>query len=871
MRIFRFLLLFLPLGLTLGLTAQVTDDFSDGDFTAHPTWQGTDSCFKVNAAGQLQSNATAAGCAYLSVPVEAVSGAMEWRFWIRENFSPSGNNYADVWLAADTADLREATEGYFLRFGAPGSTDALELSRKVGAALTLVCRGAEGAIAASFKRAVRVVCDTAGRWTVATDPEAVGQYVVEAEGQDDPWPRRGHFGFLITYTASNAKKFYFDDVYVGPEVLDTVPPQLLRLEVREATQLSLAFDEPLSATALEPGHYRVEPGVGLPDSVGFASRPSEVSLLFGEPLPENRLLQLRLSGLCDLAGNTMEETVRDFAVYQAGLNDVVVNEIMADPTPPVGLPEWEYIELYNTTAFPIDLLGWSLVVGTSAKTLPSVTIAPEGYLLLCKEEAVEALAVAGPVCGFASFSIANAGATIQLLAADGTLVSEVRFSDTWFGDPLKKEGGWSLEQIDPLHPCAGQRNWTASDDPSGGTPGRENSVFAPNPLPPQVERVAMLGEAIVLLWFDQQMDRQTLEDPAHYWVLEREVMPMEVLCDPLNSAAVSLTFSEPFQEGLLYTLRLEGVANCSGEPLDPETRVTFGIPFQPAPAEILINEILFDPVVPAVDYVELYNASDKPFDLSELKLGVVKETFPSPPDTVMKAITEERRLFLPHRFLLLSTDGDGVCRQYACQPDDRLDMTSFPPYPNGGGIALLASRQGVLVDRVPYDASMHDPLLKVTKGVALERVSWSAPSDQPDNWHSAAEAVHYGTPGYANSMQAEAPFPEQSEGNGFLLSVTVSPEVFSPDGDGFDDHAVITYALAEPGATLNLYLFDVEGRLVRHLVRGALVGKEGSAVWNGLDQRGDRVPPGVYVLVAEAFDASGRVNRCRTAVAVATR
>lgn len=866
MRILRFLLLFLP----LGLAAQVTDDFSDGDFTAHPTWQGTDSCFKVNTAGQLQSHATAAGSAFLSVSFEEVPGALEWRFWIRENFSPSGNNYTDVWLAADCADLMQAERGYFLRFGAPGSNDALELYRKEGAALTLVCRGADGAIAAAFKTAVRVVCDTAGNWTVATDPEAVGNYVVEAQGQDDTWPRRGHFGFLLTYTASNAKKFYFDDVYVGPEVIDTVSPQWIHMEVRDATRLLLAFDEPLSATALEPGHYRVDPAVGDPDTVCFASRPSEVLLSFSPPLPANVNLRLVVSGITDVAGNTMEETVRDFAVYEASLNDVVVNEVMADPTPPVGLPEWEYIELYNTTAFTIDLSGWSLVIGTSAKTLPSVALAPEGYLLLCKEEGAEGLAAFGPVCGFSSFSIANAGAIIQLSDADGTLVSEVRFNDTWYRDAAKKEGGWSLEQIDPLHPCAGQRNWTASDDPSGGTPGRENSVFAPNPLPPQVERVAMLGEAIVLLWFDQQMDRPTLEDPGHYWVLEREAAPVEACSDPLNVAVVSLTFAEPFQEGMLYTLQLEGLANCSGEPLDPETKVTFGIPFQPAPAEILINEILFDPVVPAVDYVELYNASDKPFDLSELKLGVVKETFPSPPDTVMKAISEERRLFLPHRHLLLSTDGDGVCRHYACQPEDRLDMTSFPPYPNGGGIALLASRQGVLVDRVPYDVSMHDPLLKVTKGVALERVSWSAPSNQPDNWHSAAEAVHYGTPGYPNSMQAEAPFPEPSEGNPLHLSVTPSPEVFSPDGDGFDDHVVIGYALAEPGATLNLYLFDVEGRLVRHLVRGALVGKEGQAVWNGLDQRGDRVPPGVYVLVAEAFNASGSVSRCRTALAVAT-
>ena len=683
----HFLLLFLP----LGLTAQVTDDFSDGDFTSNPEWSGSDTCFKVNGSKQLQLDASTAGSAYLSLPFEETQGAMEWRFWIRENFSPSGNNYAEVWLVSDSADLRQATKGYFLRFGAPGNSDALELYRKEGASLTLVCRGAEGAIASPFRTAVRVVCDPAGGWTVATDPEAMGNYAVEAQGQDDTWPRRGRFGFLIHYTASNAKKFYFDDIYVGPEVLDTLPPQLLKLEVRDAGQLSLTFSEPLSAAASEPAHYRVDPGVGPPDTVCLASRPSEVSLSFRDPLPENQPLRLCVSGLSDLAGNVLADTACDFAVYHATENDVVLNELMADPTPSVGLPEWEYVELYNTTGFPIDLSGWSLLIGTSAKALPSVTMVPGGYLLLCKEEAAEALSVFGPVCGFSSFSIPNAGTLLQLLAPDGTLVSELRFSDTWYRDAEKREGGWSLEQIDPLHPCAGQRNWMASNNPSGGTPGRENSVFAPNPLSPQVERVSMLGDAIVLLWFDQQMDRQTMGDPAHYRVLERDAVPVEVVCNPLDAASVELVFAEPFQEGMVYTLQVESVTNCTGEPVVPETRVSFGIPFQPAPASILINEILFDPVAPAVDYVELYNVSDKPFDLSELKLGVVKESFPNPPDTVMKAITEEHRLFMPHRYLLLSTDGEGVARCYGCDPEDRLDMVSFPPYPNAGGAAIDAT------------------------------------------------------------------------------------------------------------------------------------------------------------------------------------
>ena len=40
--------------------------------------------------------------------------------------------------------------------------------------------------------------------------------------------------------------------------------------------------------------------------------------------------------------------------------DIVIDEIMADPSPQVGLPSNEWIELNNTTTFPINLQGWKI-------------------------------------------------------------------------------------------------------------------------------------------------------------------------------------------------------------------------------------------------------------------------------------------------------------------------------------------------------------------------------------------------------------------------------------------------------------------------------------------------------------------------------
>lgn len=860
MRTTLLLFLFLP----LWAMAQVTDDFTDGDFTANPTWFGTDTCFIVNTNKQLQSTASSAGEAYLVTGFNDEE-EMEWRFWIRENFSPSTNNYAEVWLAADTADLTRAN-GYFLRFGDAGNQDAIELYRKIGNTEILICKGLDAAIASSFKVAVKVNRDREGHWILQTDYDNVGNYAMEAEGIDDHDLPKGYFGFYLKFTASNAKKFYFDDIYVGPKIIDTDPPELLDLEVSDVNHILLVFNESLSEIALDPQCYHLGlSSNSAPDSVCFDQKPSKVLLCFNESLPENTNLQLTINGISDLAGNVMPETLWDFAVYKALENDVVINEIMADPTPVVGLPEREYIELFNTTNFTIDLKNWMLTIGTTNKVLPSTQIQPLAYLILCKDDATADLSVYGSTCGFPSFSIANAGAALRLFSPDTTLVSEVSFNDTWYHDAEKKNGGWSLEQIDPFNPCAGTANWSASTDVSGGTPGRENSINALNEITPIVTRVSMLGDDMVLLWFDQFMDRSTLADPLHYRVEELNINPIEVICNPIDATSVEVMFDYSFQEGVIYTLLLNGMESCSGHPVVPDTKVRFGIPNEIGTGEILINEILFDPISPGVDYVELYNCSNKTFDLRELKLGVIKENFPDPADTTLKAITEDSRLFLPQSYLLLSTDAYTVGRQYECNILDYVDMASFPSYPNAGGEAFLMSRQGVVIDQMAFSEKIHYPLLKETKGVSLERVAWDAPSDQLDNWHSAVEAVHFGTPGYANSMMAVDQSDEMEN------PICIEPSVFSPDGDGVDDNCLITYKLNENGNTMNAYLFNVEGQLVRHLVKGELTGQEGGFVWNGLDSQGNRVPLGVYIVIVEVFDMNGKVEKYKKTVVVASR
>ncbi len=839
--------------------AQVIDDFSDGDFTLNPAWSGTTELYVVNSSFQLQTNGTAAGESYLSLPF-AESGDVEWRFWLKQAFAPSANNFTDVYLVADNADLTAVTSGYYLRFGEAGSNDAIELFKIQNGAITSICRATDGSIAAPSQVSVKVKCDINGNWAVSADYSGGNNYADEVHGVDNTINRTGFFGIYSRYTASNATKIFFDNLYIGVPVVDLDPPQLLSIEVDGNSSLLLSFDEALSnETVSNTLNYTVDHGIGNPQSASLQG--NTVILSFAESFESDVNYTLTLQGVADVSGNVISQTQKSFSIHTFSEGEVVVNEIMADPSPVVGLPEYEYIELFNATDLPISLAGCNLTIGSSANSFGDVTMEPGAYLLLCHNDAVSSLSSYGSCVGFESFAIANTSALITLSTADGTIISQVAFSASWYHDADKDDGGYSVEQIDPKSSCLGEINWHASDDPDGGTPGRINSIDNTIDVSPTITSVNMVANNILQLRFDQPMDLGSMQSSS-YRVLENGVMPVLVNTNPNNATLVELVFAEPFEEGQQFTLEVSNLFNCKGTAMD-NAELPFGIPSSINQGDIVINELLFNPIDGGVKYVELYNKTSYTFNVSDLRLGMIKTTFPNPADTTMKTITAEGRLFAPQSYLLLSTNSVIVGQQYECSIENYVDMASFPSYPTSGATVLLTDKTGNVIDRMDYSEGLHSPLLKETKGVSLERVSPDVESSNADLWHSAAENVHYGTPGRKNSMAQDTVITDNW--------VDVTPEVFSPDGDGFDDVCMINYNFDEPGYTLNVYIFNTGGQLVRHLAKGSVVGQKGSLPWNGFDDNGGRLPVGIYIMITEVYNFDGKVKKNKTPIVIMSR
>ena len=848
--------------------AQVFDDFSDGNFNEKPAWLGSDSLFRINEEYQLQLNSNYGGEAWLSVDYEKPKET-EWRFWIKEKFSPSSKNFCDVFLYSDTQELKTCKQAYILRFGESGSDDVIELLRLNNGELTSLCRGTDTFIASSFSTFIKVTYEESNNWNIYTDKEGNGNYKLEATAFDEEFAslsQNASFGFYCTFTNSNTKQFYFDDIYIGSKIIDSIAPELINCEPIDDFNLQLNFNEAICENSLKKENFLIENHDANPTNVEYGNNISTLILKFEKQIEEEIHHTLKIKNIEDLEGNISDEITYKFLYYNAKEYDIVINEIMADPSPQIELPDWEFIELHNTTDFPINIKKWKLTIGNSEYVInENIEIQADDYLILCNIDAVDDLSQYGKCYGFSSFQISNSGTNLTLIDKNENYISSIDFNISWHSSDYKKDGGWSLEQIDANNPCAGKPNWSSSICDRGGTPGKSNSIKNENIIIPELDYIYPISKNILEIYFNQNMNIETLQNTENYLIKEIQAYPDEVYLFPEKKNYAELIFNHDFEENKLYTLNINNVTNCKDISLENEINAAFGIPSQIERKDIIINEILFNPISSGVEYIELFNRSDKVIDLSKIMIGTIKESFPNPNDTIVKDISQKGRILIPKSYCLLSIDSEIVKYQYDSPSNDFLDIESLPSLPNEEGHIIICNKSREIIDEVLYSEKMHYDLLIETQGVSLERISSENPSSDKNNWHSAAYNVNYGTPGYKNSMTSD--YAEIKNDN----EINIIPEIFSPDGDGFDDICNIYYDLDENGYTLNIKIFNSKGRLVNNLLNNSLVNNEGFVSWNGCNDSNHHLESGIYIIQAEIFDLEGFVKRIRKVVVMATK
>jgi len=271
----------------------------------------------------------------------------------------------------------------------------------------------------------------------------------------------------------------------------------------------------------------------------------------------------------------------------------------------------------------------------------------------------------------------------------------------------------------------------------------------------------------------------------------------------------------------------------------------------PVQGQVVLSEVMYDPAgsEPHDEYVELFNTSQtEAVDLSGWHLGDEKEL-----DRLVG--TGAGMVIEPGQFALV-LDGSywGNSQTYAGVQNGAVLLTiedkafGHAGWSNSAREAVVLRHAAGDTVEVFYYHPVQQP------GRSWEKVDLRAISIS-GNWELAL--VEGGTPGDLNSVGEH----RQRAGQGVALEAAPNP---------FSQLLVLKYHLPSAPALVNLWVFDVEGVRIRKLMNGAPSGPRGEIEWDGLDQQGRAVLPGMYIVYLEA-SAGGVVTQKKKVVVRSAR
>lgn len=850
--------------------SQVSEHFTDGDFSQNPVWSGDLNNFQINTQNQLQSKGPPIASQTISLSLEnEYSLNTSWEFFVQLNFDPTATNFTRVYLSSNNADLKGSLNGYFVQIGETGAADGFHLYRQTGNSTTRIITSPQKirANANVLLARIKVTRDAAGKWTLFTDVTGGSNFSLEGSITDNTFLNTAFMGVYCKYaTASRSNQFIFDDFIASELMPDVIPPTLKSVTVIDPLNLELTFSEALdNISALLNSNYKLSNNYENPTNILSTILPNVYRLTFSKEFTTANYT-LTVSDVKDKKGNVItrnnSNTFFYIRPYAAKYNDVVINEIFANPAGSTVLPQKEFIELWNTTNEYILIQAWKYTDQTAAYTFLIDTIKPGEHIILCAKADTSAFKPFGKTIGLSPWpGLNNDHDILSLSNKEGTLINQVNYNDTWYKDDLKKKGGYSLELIDPENVCKGIQNWAASTDLIGGTPGKQNSVFHSQMSAgiPRLLGADIIDSVTVQVEFSKVIDSLSAVQNVNYVFNNGIGSPAEVIIQSPLFTKVILKFIAPLLRGIENTLELKNIMDCAGNLISPAANTAkLFIAKKIEKNDILISEVLSNPKPGSVDFIEIYNNTDHVLDLKDLQIAN-KDTSGHPGS--IKNISTKTVLIPSGHYWVLSGNTTSVKANYTVEnPDNFTQLTSLPVYNNDKGSVILLSNNQI-IDQFSYDEKMHISLLQNADGVSLERVYFTKPANEAGNFKSAAASYGFATPSYKNSQE-----PSGDEDYVKLLSKT-----FSPDDDGFEDILQLDYQMLENATLATVNIFSDKGKLIKRLLKNATLGTKGNLIWDGLNDSGQKSAIGIYVVVFDIFNLNGDTKRFKNTCVLAAK
>lgn len=498
--------------------------------------------------------------------------------------------------------------------------------------------------------------------------------------------------------------------------------------------------------------------------------------------------------------------------------DVVINEVMFHPAGSEFFDE--YIELYNTGEYAVDLSGWYIgdmvITGELQDVGYGLVLLPKAFALVLDAEyrthsntydplPEHALILTLDRPAFGQNGLPNSKATtVVLISASGDTVGNMTYR-------VPNDAGISEEKVDALG-GDGDGNWRNSKW-VGGTPGRANSVS----IKPVDVALTGRSDSLLVPWFQERdltfwVKNVGQEPVSHFMVHVTGYDQASSIVGGSVGVGDSVQVDFPVVSERGGRVEVMAQVQVDGDEDPTNDRLSQIVEFGYAPNQVVMNEVMANPNLGG-EWIELLNLTDQTINLQGWRLA----------DARTEGVILAGAL-APHGFCVLAEGAEGV------------PLSRWPALNNGGDRVVLRDRTGGVIDSITYPSA--------PSNVSLERIDPLKSGLEASNWLASVAGQ---TPGQKNSVEHTG-------------AVSV---VLKADPNPFREQTLLVYEIPTARAFVNLWIFDRAGRKVRTLIASQEGGSRREIVWDGRDDGQQFLKPGVFVVYLEARSPDGQTFQSR--------
>lgn len=514
------------------------------------------------------------------------------------------------------------------------------------------------------------------------------------------------------------------------------------------------------------------------------------------------------------------------------------SEIMADPSPSNGLAEAEYIELYNNSDEELENISLFLTDKKDTIELSVDLWKARQYLLLSHKDFRNAWdhdVFYIPLNKMISLS--NESDSIFVLDHNKQLIESFKYSYLQLPKE-KREGGYSYSRISNTWDCKSEFAWQASANTLGGSPGKENESIENYDF----QQFKLIQWKVKDEYNIECSFMPKIENSADVTILDEN--SSELHFEIMEDGRIIIQLKKELKHGKAIDINIQ-IKNCLGMSLD--TSVLIYNKHIPLKNEILINEILFNPLPGGFDFIEFYNNSDSIIDIRDLIITNSIDTFK------LNEILEEnsRNTFIyPSEYRVISISNEAILSQYFVKNQKHLlETTKLISMPDDKGIVGVLNENDELIDMLEYNEDYHLKWIEDTEGRSLERKRIIQENNFAENWSSATDDIGRASPTYKNSQSTKESIQKSVE---FWLT----KDVLLPKRNSNDGQLELNYHIEEDANLVNVTVYTLNGKNISKIVERRSIRNTGMMVWD-LSVNGEIIPMGLYILHVECYRENG--------------